>query len=120
MKFDISADRKTLTITADLQERADMDQEEPTEWEALETLVANSELQWVNPADTGDLTDAPMLGILGEEQRDNSGPFGAVLAGNDGKGAIYCPILERWAFMAYETRSFVSDLSEHGRAVFTS
>ena len=69
------------------------------EYEALESLVCNSELYWIDPSETGDLTDAPMLGLRGED---------------------YDEVIARCAFMDYEVRSFVSDLIETGRAVFVS
>ncbi len=34
----------------------------------LENYLANSEYDWVDPMYTGDLTDAPMLGITGEDE----------------------------------------------------
>jgi hypothetical protein len=66
------------------------------EAEALERLIANSELDWIGEGETGDLTTAPMLGI-----RDESGK-----------------VLSRWAFMDYQVRSFLTDLIETGKAVF--
>ena len=69
------------------------------EGEALEHLLANSELDWISPEETGDLTSAPMLGL-----RDKDG--NATDA--------------RWAFMDYQIRSFVTDLIETGQAVFIS
>jgi hypothetical protein len=66
---------------------------------ALEDLLANSELDWIQPEECGDLTDAPILGF-----RDK-----------DGKAAD-----ARWGFMDYQIRSFISDLIETGQAVFTS
>ncbi len=68
------------------------------EYDALDWLVCNSELEWIDPSETGDLTDAPMLGI-----RDENGEVRA-----------------RWAYMDYQVRSFVSDLVERGEAVFVS
>lgn len=68
------------------------------EEDTLEHLIANSDLDWIDPAETGDLTSAPMLGIRNEKEE----------------------VVARWAFMDYQVRSFVEDLVNHGRAVFTS
>ena len=69
-----------------------------SEYDSLEWLVCNSELEWIDPSETGDLTDAPMLGL-----RDENGNVTA-----------------RWAFMDYQVRSFVTDLIKTGKAVFVS
>ena len=66
------------------------------EHEALEVLICNSDLEWIDPSETGDLTDAPMLGI------------------RDHKGRIF----HHWAYMDYQVRSFIDDLIETGRAIF--
>ena len=115
----------TLTLFADHEDRAviaDLIDDKGTsiesESEALEDLISNSELQWIDPSDTGDLTAAPMLGILGEEQRENSGPYGAVVCGQDENGKFYQPVLERWGFAHYAIRSFLQDLVDDGKAVF--
>lgn len=130
MKATFNADRSAITITADIDEQTELRtlrMEEPEEWattaaecEALESLLANSELQWIDPANTGDLTDAPMLGITGEEQREESGPYGAIHTGGDEHGPRFSPILERWAFMPYALRSFLEDLADTGEATFTN
>jgi hypothetical protein len=133
MKYTISDDRRTLTLICEDNEQQNIrtirEEEDPTwgtqqaECETLESLLCNSELDWVNPADTGDLTDAPMLGIIGgeeDETREESGPYGATHCGGDEGGAWFSPILERWAFTPYAVRSFLDDLADTGRAVFTS
>ena len=86
----------------------------------LEPLVANSELQWIDPKDTGDLTDAPMLGILGEESNENTGPYGAFPVGHWDDKDWYQPILQRWAFMDYQIRSPLNDLLAIGWVNFRS
>lgn len=85
--------------------------------DALEHLIGNSELEWINPADTGDLTDAPMLGILGEPQPSKIGPHGSTLAGCWGNPleAHYYPIQKRWAYMSYEVKDPLEELKEKGR-----
>lgn len=95
------------------------------ESEFLERLIGNSALNWINPADTGDLTDAPMLGIWGPdipESRKGEYPqaFGFTQCGCwDGK-LQYMPILNRWAFEPYQVRSFLTDLMETGKTEFLS
>ena len=92
--------------------------------DVFESMIANSELCWINPSDTGDLTDAPMLGILGEEGIKEHTVFlenyGLVETGSDGHWTMACPILKRWAFMDYQVRSVLDDLLDKGKAVFIS
>lgn len=103
MRYQISDDRKRLTLIATADERATLQRDDDLQsdnallnW--LEPLVCNSELYWILPEETGDLTDAPMLG-----HRDEQG----------------VP-LERWAFMDYQVRSVLQDLRDKGEVVFTS
>ena len=70
------------------------------ESEALEELLANSELEWIAPEEIGALTDAPILGIRNCDD--------------------YNEIIGAWGFMDYQVRSFVDDLIETGQAVFIS
>lgn len=90
----------------------------------LEGLVCNSELQWIDPVDCpGDLTDAPILGILGEETREQDLPaerFGKVWCAHDERGNWFQPIMARWAFMSYETISLQEQLLQEGRATLVS
>lgn len=132
LTHEFNEDRSKLIFRADEEERghlADFLEEEADKgwiWKEAEYLgdyLANCELQWIDPADTGDLTDAPMLGILGGDEefaRVKSGPHGAVEWGRDKDGAYYAPILERWAYMSYAVRSFLEDLRDDGEAVFVN
>lgn len=89
------------------------------EAEFMSDYLANCELQWISPSDTGDLTDAPMLGITGEEISaigEFPEAYGFIPASCD----TVIPVLERWAFMSYAVRSFLSDLDADGKAVFTN
>jgi hypothetical protein len=107
MNYKISKDWRTLTITADRMERkllregwdnpgvTNIDSDKAM-YEFLEPLVSNSELEWINPVDTGDSTSAPMLGILGDD------------------------IIARFAFMDYQVRSVLEDLRDTGKVVFVS
>ncbi len=80
--------RLTITITAAEQkmygklakERGEAFGTDDTMAELFEELLANSNLEWIDPAETGDLTSAPMVGL-----RDGDGKVSA-----------------RWAFMNYQ------------------
>lgn len=67
-------------------------------FEVFEHLVSNSELQWIDPSETGDLTEAPMLGIRDE----------------DGK------VLERWAYMDYQIKDMVTELMNNLTVTFSA
>ena len=120
----IDSEKGTLTLIADAEDQEELKEllEEKgyadAESEALEHLLGNSELNTVQAIDTGDLSDTTLLGILGEEQREHTGPYGAMHSGGDEKGARYMPILERWGYEPYQIRSFVDDLIGTGKAVF--
>jgi hypothetical protein len=98
-------------------------------YEFLEPLVSNSELEWINPVDTGDSTSAPMLGILGDEMtseeiRNNGIEFYGLIGcdpHNDGHNfAWWKHIIARFAFMDYQVRSVLEDLRDTGKVVFVS
>jgi len=129
MKHTFSQARNLLTISADESERAELRemsdiQSDKATHEFFERLICNSELQWVNAEDTGDLTAAPMLAILGDPVTKDKIPqaIGVILAGHYGNPPQdhYHPIVERWAFMAYETQSVLEALRDNGAVVFTS
>ena len=121
-----------LIITADAEDQAELQrmktedefQSDQAMYDAFEHLTANSELTWISPSDTGDLTDAPILGVLGEEGIKQHTVFlenyGLVETGSDGFWTMVQPILKRWAFMDYQLRSHLDDLVEKGKAVFIS
>jgi len=67
-------------------------------YDQLGDLLANSEYDWVNPEECGDLTSAPMLGIREE----------------DGS------VIKRWAFMDYQVRCVMEDLMDKGQCIFVS
>ena len=131
LKYQIKDTR--LVITADAEDQAELrrlrDEDEDfqsdrTMHDVLECLIANTELTWISPNDTGDLTDAPMLGILGEEGIKQYTVFlenyGFVETGTDRFWTMVQPILKRWAFMDYQLRSPLEDLADKGEAVFVS
>lgn len=115
MNYSISPDRRTLTITADEGERANLRDlstdgadynisSDEAMVDFLEPLVCNSELEWVYPEATGDLTDAPMLGIITDD-RAKGGRMG---------------VTERWAHMSYQVRSLLQDLRDYGSVTLVS
>lgn len=130
-------DATSLTLFADEEDKAMIREcvaEEPSrgvraECEVMEGLLANSALSWINPEDTGDLTEAPMLGIEGgDEYAFHSDPPEGCLwrryigRWEDMDGVLrdwWSPIMARWAFMDYQVRSFLDDLLETGEARFT-
>ena len=94
-----------LILTADSQDRKAIRQimrehgtTNQAEAEALESLLTNSELDWIAPEEIGALTSAPILGL-----RDANGEPEAA-----------------WGFMDYQVRSFLQDLAKNGKAVFIS
>lgn len=127
MKAIISPDRKTLTITVTPAEQAELrsmpeSAKEAAEtgdgysiysdvamYEFLEPITANSELEWIDPSETGDLTDAPMLGIRDPDS------FGDIGDPNEN-----FPVEERWAFMDYQISSLLEVLRDKGSAVLVS
>jgi len=68
------------------------------EADALESLIANSDLDWIQPEEIAALTSAPILGL-----RDEHGNPEAA-----------------WGFMDYQVKSFLEDLRDRGKAVFVS
>ena len=64
--------------------------------DVFEWLACNSEYEFVSPAETGDLTSAPLLGI-----RDEQGK-----------------VIKRWGFMQYEVHSPQDQLADTGRCEF--
>ena len=109
--YRISADRNSLRLFADEDARAELRSEyyvdnlvgftAEAETDALEWLLCNSELSWVSAVDTGDLTEAPLLGIV------DYGPDGSV------------KVLERWGYEPYQVKSFLHDLMLDGETTFS-
>jgi hypothetical protein len=134
LSFTISPDRKRLTIHADAAARAElaeMRDESPEEFgsdaamcEAFESLIANSELTWVDPETCGDMTEAPILGIWGEERpgkgNDGEAGRGSVLLSSGPNGFTVADVVERWGYMSYALRSPLADLLDKGEAVFVA
>jgi hypothetical protein len=95
--------------------------------ELLEPLVTGDEFTWLPEGCTGDLTSAPILGILGDEM---PGPDDAEAALGTGLVHVGCwyhegrlrqmyrPVLKRWEFMPYQVRSPQADLADDGECVW--
>lgn len=127
MKYFVSPDGQKLTLTVDDAERtelrdmaADVVQSDKALMEFSETLMANSELFWVDAEHTGDLTSAPIIGILGEPVPAEK-PIG-VLAGRwpDDSGSVrthFMPVVKRWAWVRYEVCALLEQLRDSGFAV---
>jgi hypothetical protein len=110
ISFSISSDRKTLTFLASNELRTELQEKnghfsDVDEAEVLEPVLCNSELDWVNPSETGDLTDAPMVGIRDQIEEN---------------GQLIHLIPERWAYTDYQIKSFLEDLRDTGKAIFIS
>ncbi len=137
MKFEISPNRRSLTIIADEQDRkllregwdnpgeTDLDSDKALH-EFFEGPLANSEFQWVQPEWCGDLTDAPILGLLGDDVGESevktfpANYHGWREIGFNGREKVFQPVLERWAFLDYQVRSPLADLLENGKVIFTN
>lgn len=112
MRFSISPDRSKLVLSVSLAEQIELRamgseiHQDSTLFDFCEKLVCNSELDWVRPEWTGDLTDAPMLGVVfwGDDA--------------DERSASFVPTVEeRWGWTDYQVRSLLEQLRDHGTAV---
>jgi hypothetical protein len=102
-KLTITVDEETRGFLQDLIEANGGEANLRCEYDALESLVCNSDLEWIQPHEIGALTDAPILGIV---ERDDHGTITRVI--------------HAWGFEPYALRSFVSDLIDDGKATFVS
>lgn len=127
MKYQIEENRLVLTCTpeeqADLESmRAENEDRFDTDdfmYDLLEALVTNDSFYWIDSRVTGDMTDAPMLALLGDEE---IGPHedcnGLYPCGRwDGETRVQ-PVLYRWAFMNYAVTTPQEELRRTGRAVW--
>jgi hypothetical protein len=93
-------------------------------YDVLEGIVANSELEWIQPEWVGALTSAPMLGITGEPRPMKEGERGGVgmgsvnVVGNWDNQTWVSDVLKAWAFMNYQVTSPQQELLEKGEAIF--
>jgi hypothetical protein len=96
-------------------------------YDLFEHFTGNSEYDWLAEGTTGDLTSAPMLGVLGQEV---PGPASLSEPGSGylnvgrwpdkwGESQLwYQPVIERFAFMNYMVTSPQRELLERGEAFF--
>lgn len=131
MKLKINLENDTLTIIADDSERRDLrllkatnpdvfDSESFT-YEMLEKLFTDDCFMMLPEGTTGDLTSAPMLAILGDEEAHAEAIGdcqGMLHIGRWTDGNHYQPVLYRWGFMSYEVTSPQSALIDEGEAVW--
>ncbi len=89
-------------------------------WDLLEDLFKETDLSWLDASDTGDLTDAPLIGSYGDPRTEKGGPFGCSDVGFWDGSRWYSPIIERWGYMDYQVRSTMRDLKENGKVIFVS
>lgn len=110
MTYEILPDGR-LKVSATGAEREDATEAS----DAFDTMLANSELQRICPSDTGDLTAAPMIGILGGEVRLPAPTNGFVFSSQIGRDNVwYQPILFRWAYMQYQLSDMFEELAREG------
>lgn len=130
LTHEISEDGTHLRLLADAAAQAELRElrdDDTDNWgstkcetEVMDYLLANSALRWVDPSDTGDLTDAPLLGICGETTDKPEGPYGCVHVGFWGDATRYEPIDQKWGYAPYALRSFLDDLADDGVAIFSN
>jgi len=92
-------------------------------YDLLEPMFSDDSFCWLPEGATGDLTSAPMVGILGDEMpgppKDKAVCAGLYHCGRWGVDGelreIYQPVRRRWAFMDYALTSPQRELAEHGR-----
>ena len=104
-----------LRLSADPEELADADTIE----EALEHLLANSDLCWIDPSICGDLTGAPILAVLDYPEQSYEALPGSGRVGCgfwDGKHWSY-RVAQRWGWMSYAVKDLLEELKERGEAV---
>lgn len=91
-----------------------------------DVMIANGPFEFISPAVCGDLTDADMLAVLGEDQEHNGPAFSSPADTTGGVGICYartspgkaCKVLARWAYMSYQVRDWREELVEFGCCVW--
>lgn len=111
MQYKIDGNKLIITVDQEERDQLRLEKIENEDFESddfmfefLEPLICNSELNWVDPSITGDLTDAPILAIFNPDDPDD--PFADQV------------ILDRWAFMDYMVKSVTQELLDHGQVIF--
>lgn len=118
LKYEIVPNENLLLSLTSSKELEDAETIE----ELLESLVANSELDWLDPSICGDLTDAPMLAILDycEQPLEAIPGNGRVAAGFWDGQAWSRQVLHRWGWMQYETKDLLEEIREKRCAILQS
>jgi hypothetical protein len=92
-------------------------------YDLLQSMFTDDCFTWLPDGTTGDMTSAPMIGILGGEMPgpptseaecsglDHCGRWEA----NGALREMYRPVLQRWAFLNYAVTGPQHDLAETGR-----
>ena len=135
MRYQITDNALILTVSpaeqAELQLLRDADPDkfdtDSMMADLFEPLTSNDSFMWVTADITGDLTDAPILAILGDEEQSERSPeevrgeglWNCAFDSRQDKPYYYQPVLYRWAFMGYQVESPQLALLERGKAVFT-
>lgn len=128
MRYRIESERLVISCTpeeqADLEAMRQADESrfdtDDFMYDLLERLTTDDSFSWINADVTGDLTAAPMLAILGdEEQGPHEACNGLYPCGANGSRTFVQPVLYRWAFMNYVITTPQRELLESGEAVFT-
>lgn len=91
-----------------------------------DVMIANGPFEFISPAVCGDLTDADMLGVLGEDQEHDGPAFSSPADTTGGVGSGYvrtapgraAKCVARWAYMSYQVRDWREELIETGRCVW--
>jgi hypothetical protein len=92
-------------------------------YDLLMPMFTDDSFTWLPEGTTGDMTSAPIIGVLGDEMpgppTDKAECSGLYHCGRwevDGElREIYQPVLSRWAFMDYALSSPQQELAETGR-----
>jgi hypothetical protein len=93
----------------------------------LEPMTANGAFTRLPDGCTDDLTNAPMLGVIGAEMPGPDDPQDAIGMGlvhvgrwtHEGRfRAMYSPVLKRWAFMNYQVTTPQRELAETGSCIW--
>lgn len=123
-----NSDRSNLILTVDEETQRYLQDESVSNedfgsdnfmYDFFESFIGNNAFCWLGAEVCGDLTSAPILAILGEEQElpeHVEDGCGFVVSGM-GTGH---PVEERWGWMMYQIQSLQAELAEKGRAVLTN
>lgn len=115
MRYEIVPNGNLLLSLTSSEELEDVETIE----ELLESLIANSELDWLDPSICGDLTDAPMLAVLDYPEL----PVEAL----PGRGYVDCGfwdnkhwgyrVAQRWGWMDYAVKDLLEEIREKRYAI---